>query len=243
MNENEMGYRGSKSSLFNYKSIRNNKGVKEQRVDGSWCKKPLHLRCTLMGFERNYPIKIPSNQLNKQYYSTSFSISKQAENKISKNNLLNPWFITGFTDAEGCFSFSIKPDAKSKLKWRSSPLFVIKLHIKDIAILELIKNTLMVGKIRKNGINSVQYTVESIKELQIIIDHFNKYPLVTEKASDYLIFKQCYEIIKQREHLTEKGLLNLISLKSSLNWGLSDSLKKAFLPYGPSVGRKYNSSQ
>ena len=105
---------------------------------------------------------------------------------------------------------------------------VIKLHIKDIAILELIKNTLKVGKIRKNGINSVQYTVESIKELQVIVDHFNKYPLVTEKASDFKIFNQCFEIIKQKEHLTEKGLLKLISLKSSLNWGISSSLKEAF---------------
>ena len=55
MNENEMGYRGSKSA---------NKAVKEQRVDGSWCKKPLHLRYTLMGFERNYQVKILSKQLN-----------------------------------------------------------------------------------------------------------------------------------------------------------------------------------
>jgi hypothetical protein len=86
----------------------------------------------------------------------------------------------------------------------------------------------MVGKIRTNGINSVQYVVESIKELKIIVDHFNKYPLVTEKASDYLIFKQCFEIIKQREHLTEKGLLKLISLKSSLNRGLSYKLTEAF---------------
>nr|YP_009710800.1 LAGLIDADG homing endonuclease [Macrolepiota fuliginosa]QFZ98749.1 LAGLIDADG homing endonuclease [Macrolepiota fuliginosa] len=218
MIENEMGYRGSKSELVSHTN-----SVKEQRVDGSWCKKPLHLRCTLMGFERNYQIKIPSKQLNKQNYST---LSKTS--LAFGNNKLNPWFITGFADAEGCFSFTIKPDAKSKLKWRSSPLFVIKLHIKDTAILELIKNTLMVGKIRKNGINSVQYQVESFNELQVIVDHFNKYPLVTEKASDYLIFKQCFEIVKQREHLTEKGLLKLIGLKSSLNWGLSDSLKEAF---------------
>ena len=213
MSENKMGYRGSKSDF---------ESVKEQRVDGSWCKKPLHLRCTLMGFERNYQIKIPSNQLNKnkQSYSTL--------SKTGLNNQLNLWFITGFADAEGCFSFAIKPDAKSKLKWRTSPLFVIKLHIKDIAILELIKNTLKVGKIRTNGINSVQYVVESIQELQVIVNHFDNYPLVTEKASDYLIFRQCFEIIKQREHLTEKGLLNLISLKSSLNWGLSESLKDAF---------------
>ena len=109
-----------------------------------------------------------------------------------------------------------------------SPIFIIKLHIKDLALLELIKNTLTVGKIRKNGVNSAQYVVETIKELQIIVDHFNKYPLITKKASDFLIFKQCFEIIKQREHLTEKGLLKLIGLKSSLNWGLSDSLKEAF---------------
>nr|WVH38330.1 LAGLIDADG endonuclease [Trametes versicolor] len=211
MIENEMGYRGSKSALL---------AVKEQRVDGGYCIKSMQLRCTLMGFERNYQIKNLSKQLNKQYYST-----------LSKTNIihnLKPWFITGFTDAEGCFSFAIKPDAKSKLKWRTSPLFVIKLHIKDIAILELIKNSLMVGKIRKNGENSVQYVVESIKELQVIVDHFKKYPLVTAKLSDFLIFKQCFEIIKQREHLTEKGLLRLIGLKSSLNWGLSDNLKEAF---------------
>jgi hypothetical protein len=65
MNENEMGYRGSKSD-FQMKS------VKEQRVDGNWCFNPKkrHLRCTLMGFERSYQIKIPSKQLNNRTFST-----------------------------------------------------------------------------------------------------------------------------------------------------------------------------
>jgi len=37
MKETEMGYRGSKSSLLKYNSqpVRKDKGVKEQRVDGS----------------------------------------------------------------------------------------------------------------------------------------------------------------------------------------------------------------
>ena len=87
-----MANRGSKSVLPNT--------VKEQRVDGSWflTKIARNLRCTLMGFERNYQIKIPSNQLNKQYYSTL--------SKTDFKNKLNPWFITGFADAEGCFSFA-----------------------------------------------------------------------------------------------------------------------------------------
>jgi len=54
-----MGYRGSKSDFVS-------KSVKEQRVDGSLSLK-LQLRglkCILKGFERNYQIRILSNQIN-----------------------------------------------------------------------------------------------------------------------------------------------------------------------------------
>jgi hypothetical protein len=33
-----------------------------------------------------------------------------------ERNVLNPWFFSGFTDAEGCFSIGIRPDAKLKIK-------------------------------------------------------------------------------------------------------------------------------
>ena len=210
MNENEMGYRGSKSNFIS-------KFVKEQRVDGSYCINLMQLRCTLMGFERNYQFKIPSNQLNKAPFSTFIQYPE-----------LNPWFVTGFTDAEGCFSISIRPNANMKTSWRISPSFLIKLHIKDIAILEKIQYTLGVGVIRKAGIDMAVFAVESVKDLQVIVNHFDKYPLLTAKSSDFLIFKQCFEIIKEKKHLTSEGLLSLVALKSSLNWGLSDSLVKAF---------------
>jgi hypothetical protein len=62
MNESEIGYRGSKSENNLSKLI----PVKEQRVDGSYCNfrksKFMQLRCTLMGFERNYQVKILSKQ-------------------------------------------------------------------------------------------------------------------------------------------------------------------------------------
>lgn len=72
------------------------------------------------------------------------------------------------------------------------------------------------------------YSVDSIKEIPLIINHFDKYPLVTQKLSDYLIFKKCFNIIKQGNHLTESGLLEIISLKSNLNLGLPVKLKEAF---------------
>lgn len=60
--------------------------VKEQRVDGRIGNLyRLPLRCTLKGFERNYPIKIPFKQLYKvKYFST---------NTTDKTSLtLKPWF-------------------------------------------------------------------------------------------------------------------------------------------------------
>ena len=215
MNENEMGYRGSKSvTPFCV-------AVKEQRVDGSYCiglaKNPMQLRCTLMGFERNYQIKIPTKQLINRTISTS---------TIPTN--LNPWFITGFSDAESSFIISFYRDENSKLKWRVSAYFSIHIHIKDIALLEQIRDTLGVGKVRKNSQTTAVFRVDNIKELQIIIDHFNNYPLVSAKLPDFLLFEQCFNLIKEKKHLTQEGLEQILALKYNLNKGIPDELKLAF---------------
>jgi hypothetical protein len=217
MSENEIGYRGSKSEIKIPQP--NLISVKEQRVDGSYCNKSnfMQLRCTLTGFERNYPIKIPSKQLNIRPLTT-----------LNFKSDLSPWVLTGFTDAEGCFSIKIQGNVKLNTKWRVRPVFSITLHLKDLPLLEAIKNVLGVGEISKSGRKAVIYAVDTIKEIPVILHHFDKYPLITQKFSDYLIFKQCFEIIKNKDHLTEKGLLEIIGLRNSLNLGLSEKLKKSF---------------
>lgn len=91
-----MGYRGSKSKNFvnssNLNTVTN--FVKEQRADGSWCllkAKKMHLRYALMGFERNYQVNV---------------LSKQLSTTVASNSpfIINPWFWTGLTDAEGSFT-------------------------------------------------------------------------------------------------------------------------------------------
>ena len=103
-----MEYRGSKSIVFQVRSTI----VKEQRVDGRGCVKLLqlqvytHLRYALMGFERNYQVRIPSNHLItlKRSY-TSLSTVKSHISNLSGN--LNPFFLTGFSDAESNFTVRI----------------------------------------------------------------------------------------------------------------------------------------
>jgi hypothetical protein len=216
MIENEMGNRGSKSDFFCYP-----KSVKEQRVDGSYCiqakSNKMQLRCTLMGFERNYLVKIPTNHLNNRSFST-----------LSTQTKTNPWFLTGFSDAEASFIISIYRDEKSKTGWRVTPNFSIHIHIKDIALLESIRDTLGVGKVRKNSSSTAVFRVDNIQELLVIVDHFTRYPLIGFKVSDFLLFKQCYDLIKQKQHLTQEGLEKIVALKCNLNKGLTDVLMKAF---------------
>jgi hypothetical protein len=62
-----------------------------------------------------------------------------------------------------------------------------------------------------------------------LLDHFKQaYPLVSGKAVDYFLFKECFNLIKQQEHLTNEGLLKLVGIKASLNLGLPLNLKEAF---------------
>jgi hypothetical protein len=171
MKETEMGNRGSKSNILSPQP--KELFVKEQRVDGSCFGSFPKLRCTLMGFERNYQIKNPSKQF-KFLFSTHSKYNPE----------INPWFliITGFTDAEGCFSIKIHENAKLKMKWRVRPVFSIILNIKDLPLLESIKKSLGVGRITRNGDKAVMFAVDSIKEIPVIIKHFYNFPLLTAFA-------------------------------------------------------------
>lgn len=88
-----------------------------------------------------------------------------------------------------------------------------------------------VGKVRKNSRTTALFRVDNSKDLQTIIDHFNnENPLwgFCAKLPDFLLFEQCYNLIKQKQHLTLEGLEQILALKSNLNKGLTDDLKSAF---------------
>ena len=44
---------------------------------------------------------------------------------------LNPRWVTGFTDAEGCFFIGIYKRKQFKKGWKIEPCFQIKLHSRD----------------------------------------------------------------------------------------------------------------
>jgi len=102
------------------------------------------------------------------------------------------------------------------------------LHKKDKALLEQIQNSIGVGNIYPNGPEALLFQVFSVKDLKVVLNHFEKYPLKTQKFADYKLFKQAVELIEQKENLTEEGLAKIVGIKASMNLGLSEKLKVAF---------------
>lgn len=86
-----------------------------------------------------------------------------------------------------------------------------------------------IGRISKERNNCCDYSTSSLNQIITkIIPHFEKYPLVTNKRADYLLWKKVAMKMHKGEHLTTKGLQSIVNIRASLNKGLSLALKKAF---------------
>ena len=174
--------------------------------------------------------KILSNrQINRQIRLFSTKVVDQVHNSTATQKI-NPKFITGFIDGEGSFSISLLKYKKYICGWRVKPVFTLGLHVKDEIILKDIQNFFgpSVGKIYKSKADLLQFRIFSVKDLLKVFKHFDQFPLLTQKQADYELFKQAFNLILSKEHLTKEGLTKIVAIKAYLNKGLSDDLKSAF---------------
>lgn len=116
-------------------------------------------------------------------------------------------------------------------------VFSVHLHSKDLDNLNLIQRFFRVGSVTLHG-DSAMFQVTRLNDLAYIIEHFNNYPLKTQKYADFLLFKIAYVIVNNKEHLTEVGLRKLISIRASINKGLPEKLKIAFSNITPTIRPK-----
>ncbi len=123
------------------------------------------------------------------------------------------------------------------------PVFSITLHKKDIDLLHKIKASFgNIGSIYQWSRFAI-FKVQGIKEIsENIIPHFDKYPLITQKKADCLLFREIVIMMLRKEHLSKQGLQSIINIKASLNLGLSEDLKLTF-PETKPVARPIVSDQ
>jgi hypothetical protein len=137
-------------------------------------------------------------------------------NKPVLITLQDSW-LSGFTDAEGCFNISILKNNKYKLN------NVIKIRYlldqKDELILNKIKNLFNLGKVtlRSNTNGVYRYTVTGFKSMNIIITYFNEYPLLTKKSKSFNVWLNIHKKLINKEHLTKEGLNEIRKLQKQIN--------------------------
>ena len=104
------------------------------------------------------------------------------------------------------------------------------MHKRDLLLLKQINNYFGgFGQIYNNGEDGVLLDINYREGLKQIINHLDKYPLISQKKADFELFKLAVEIISRaKEHLSLKGLQQLVSIRASMNKGLPNELNNAF---------------
>ena len=160
------------------------------------------------------------------YFGTGLSVAPIIF--IEDVHKLSPYWITGFCDGESYFSVKIGADKTRKLGIRIIPTFGIELHKRHKAILEMFMKYFGVGTVTervRDGKPKSIYTVQTLSEIvNVIIPHFVKYPLISQKKADFLLFNAIVEILNNIEtkNLKIEHVREILSLKGSM--GKSKSL-------------------
>lgn len=146
--------------------------------------------------------------LNKRLYSTK---SDNLKDKVK----IDPWFLTGFIDAEGTFIVPIRPKTDYKCGWEVLSEFKLGLHLKDLPLLEAIQAYLGgIGKISVSKTKDVAtFIIGSLEDLAVIIDHLTRYPLITQKSADFKLFKSVVDIKLIGRHTTFDGIQEIVNIR------------------------------
>ena len=151
-----------------------------------------------------------------------------SENAISADNqqerLKTAYWISGFTDGEGCFTISVIKNPTTRFGKQIFPEFVITQGAKSLNALKTIKKYFNCGSIvlnkRYDNHNDYlyRYCVRSISELnEIIIPFFSYFQLKTEKGKDFEIFKKAIKMMSNKEHLKKNGWNKILKFASQMN--------------------------
>ena len=135
------------------------------------------------------------------------------------------YWLSGFTDGEGCFSISFNKKASLRLKLEVRPSFSIGQsgkrvsHQSQLHVLQHIQLYFGCGFIRKyKKSGMLTYEVRNISSLcDVIIPHFENYPLLTQKKEDFEIFKEVCLMLRSNFHRNKQGLEKIILLACDMN--------------------------
>ena len=154
----------------------------------------------------------------------SFALFLEAFNKRLRGqivelipSLITPTFddfwLSGITDAEGCFSCSFLGNSKA---YRFRFLFA-QLGKINLVILKHI-STLIGGTIRPHSKEGVyELTINGVRNMEQVFKYFDNHPLYSKKAKSYLVWREVHAAICNGEHLSPESRETLKIKATTIN--------------------------
>ena len=137
----------------------------------------------------------------------------------SSNNFNNHW-LAGFSDADASFQIKIinRPN-------RNKPEIRLNYQIdqKNNLLLDVIKGYLGGNIGYRKSQDTYYYGSTSFGSAKNVILYFDKFNLQSSKYISYLRWRKAYTLVQNKEHLTDKGLVKILRIKSLLNFHEKDT--------------------
>ena len=128
------------------------------------------------------------------------------------------WYFAGFSDGEGNFSVSFRPEGGS-FPWRVGLCFNVSQR--DEVILSLFKRHLECGTMRQRRDGVWYFEVNNLEAITgNVIPFFRRFCFLSaKKKRDFAKFVELADIMKNRRHLTVEGINEVLAVRSDMNDG------------------------
>lgn len=144
--------------------------------------------------------------------------------KLIKPTLNDAW-LSGFTDAEGCFNVKIEKRYNTVTGFSVMLRFILDQKNSQYLFLQL-RDLFSYGAVSlrcaSNGV--YRYQVNSFKGLIPIRNYFLIFPLKSKKLLSFKKWNEIYKMVLNKEHLLEKGLTSIRELSKNIN--INNSLNR-----------------
>jgi len=142
---------------------------------------------------------------------------------------LSDAWLSGFTDAEGCFNVTLTARSNTKSGFRVHLRFLLDQKNAE-SFLNQIKDLFGYGTVILRGKteNVYRYFCDSFISLKTICNYFHAFPMKSKKASSFANWYKVYIMVINKEHLTPEGLEKVREIKKTINIKNMESRKTGY---------------
>jgi len=140
---------------------------------------------------------------------------------LKPRDKLEPAWIAGFVDGEGCFNVSVHRNSfmHRHRGWQLQPAFQVYQHQDHRWVLEALRAHFKCGYVRAKGPKSsvLAYSVTALRDLTAVTVPFFEQNRLLVKSEDFTAFASVVGAMQRKEHLTEVGFERIVRLAYGMN--------------------------